>query len=82
LAARAKERGLGQQVRDALRAIDKQLRIYPQYGEPLQDLKIESAQIRIATFPPLVVRYALFEERRLVIVAIPIQPLPNSGLDP
>jgi len=82
LAARAKARGLGREVYEALDAIDRQLRTYPQFGEPLRDLKIGAAQLCIATVPPLVVRYVLNEDRRLVIVAIPIQPLPNSGLDP
>ncbi len=82
LAARAKSRGLGRQVLAALKEIDRRLHIYPQFGEPLLDLKLEPAQVWIGVIPPLVVQYVLDDERRLVMVVVPIRPLPNSGLDP
>ena len=80
LAARAKERGLGPQFRDALQKIDKLLHVYPQYGEPLRDLILKPARLWVLTVPPLVVRYVLDEERRLVMVPTPIKTLKHSGL--
>ena len=38
LVARARKRGLGRQVLDAAKEIDRRLRLYPQFGEPLMDL--------------------------------------------
>jgi hypothetical protein len=80
LLTRAKERGLEAQVRAAAREIDRRLHIFPQFGDLLADLSFPSGESRIGTVPPLVVRYALYPEQRLVIVTIPIAPLPHSGL--
>jgi hypothetical protein len=80
LLALARGLGLGQQVLDAVKELDDRLHIYPQFGQPLMDLMHEPAQIWIGVVPPLVVHYAIYEERRLVIVATPISPLPRSGL--
>jgi endo-alpha-1,4-polygalactosaminidase (GH114 family) len=82
LLLRAKERGRIAEVVAAVNAIDKSLRIYPQFGEPLFDLKHMSATVCILSIPPLVVRYALDEEHRLVSVASPLQLFSNSGLEP
>jgi len=79
LVARARERGLSQQVLDALKEIDRRLRIYPQFGQPLRDLKLEGTQLWIGVVPPLVVHYVLNEEMRLVMVAVPIVSLRRSG---
>jgi hypothetical protein len=79
LAARARARGLGPSFLTALKEIDQRLRIYPQFGQPLCDLNLEPVQIWIGVVPPLVVRYSLDEQRRLVIVATPFLTLPNSG---
>jgi hypothetical protein len=73
---------LDRQVAAAVRVIHERLRIYPQFGEPILDLKLEPARAWVATVPPLVVRYFLDEERRLVIVVAPFAPLPGSGLEP
>jgi hypothetical protein len=78
LAARARGCGLGPQFVAAVKEIDRR-RIYPQFGQPLHNLKLEPAQIWIGVVPPLVVRYSLDDERRLVMVTIPIAPLPRSG---
>ena len=59
LAARARGRGLGQQVLDAVKEIDRLLRLYPQFGDPLTDLKHEVGQSWVGTIQPLVVRYAI-----------------------
>jgi hypothetical protein len=80
LAARARERGLIVPFRAALLAMDQRLRLYPQFGQPLRDLVLEPAQLWIGVIPPLVVQYSLDEERRLVMVYLPIVPLPGSGL--
>jgi hypothetical protein len=66
---------------DALQRIDYRLRVYPQFGQPLRDLSFAPAQIWIATVPPLVVRYVLHEELRLVMVVEPFVPLRGSGLE-
>lgn len=80
LIARANERGLGSQVLDAVKEMDRRLSSEPLFGEPLIDLSLEPSQMRIGTVPPLVVRYAVYPEKRLVIVSIPIETLPRSGL--
>lgn len=80
LIAGARERGLAQQVLDAVKEIDRRLHLYPQFGEPLADLTHESGQVWIGTIPPLFVRYAIYEERRLVVVSVPIMPLSGAGL--
>ncbi len=80
LIARAKERGLDGQVRAAVTEMDRVLHVFPQFGDPLVDLSFVPGQIRIVTVAPLVVRYALYEEQRLVIVSRPIMSQPHSGL--
>lgn len=82
LIARAKARGLAKQVLAAVKGIDERLRIYPQFGQPLRDLKLEPAQVWIGVVEPLVVHYVLDEARRVVMVAVPFLPLPGSGLEP
>jgi hypothetical protein len=79
LAARAKARGLSGQFQDALRELDRRLHTYPQFGQPLRDLKLKPAQLWIGVVEPLVVQYWLNDEMRLVIVGAPIQTLPHSG---
>ena len=80
LLARAADAGLLDEVVAAARQMDRALRIYPQIGQPLRDLQLGPARLWIAVFAPLVVRYFLDEERRMVIVVVPIQPLPHLGL--
>ncbi len=80
LITRVEQRGLGSQVRAAVREIDRYLHEYPQFGQPLRDLSLESSQEWIGVVSPLVVRYAIYEEKRLVTFTIPIAPLTRSGL--
>jgi len=80
LIARAAERGIDAGVRAAAREMDRRLRIFPQFGDLLADLSLAPGELRIGTVPPLVVKYALYDDRRLVIVSIPIATLPRSGL--
>jgi hypothetical protein len=78
LADIARQRGDGGEFIAALTEFDRRLRIYPQFGEPLVDLKKEPGQVWIGTVRPLAMRYGVLEERRLVIVAaIPVL-LPKS----
>jgi hypothetical protein len=79
-AARAKAAGKAEELSAALKELERRLRIYPQFGEPFFDLKQEPGQIYEATVPPVVVRYAVFEERRLVFVGAPPRLLPNAGI--
>jgi hypothetical protein len=80
LADRAMERGLGPKFLAALKEMDQRLQIYPQFGQPLRDLKLKPARLWLGVVPPLVVRYVLDEHRRLVMVTVPILPLTRSGL--
>lgn len=79
LLVRATTAGQRAIILDAIKTLDRQLHLYPQFGEPLFDLKREPGQIYNGTVPPLVVRYAVFEERRLVFVGSPPKLLPNPG---
>jgi len=47
------------------------LHVYPQFGQPLFDLKVEPIQVWIGVVEPLVVEYAIDEARRLVIIGAP-----------
>jgi hypothetical protein len=80
LLTRAAACGLGQQVLDAVKQIDARLRVYPQFGEPLLDLHTKGERLLVGTISPLVVRYIIDEENRLVFVIVPFKPLPHSGL--
>jgi hypothetical protein len=81
LAARARTRGLGRQLIDAVKEIDRRLHIYPQFGDPLRDLESFPATLYIAVVPPITVRYLVDEQSHLVIVATRPTPLPGSGLE-
>ncbi len=75
LADIARQRGDGGEFLAALKEFDRRLRIYPQFGEQLVDLRKEPGQVWIGTVRPLAMRYGVLEERRLVIVAaIPVVP--------
>ena len=78
LADAARERGDGESFLAALREFDRRLRLYPQFGEPLTDLTHEPGQVWIGIVRPLAMRYGVFDERRVVMVAaIPVL-LPKS----
>ena len=76
---KAHERGLGPQYLAGLQEFYRRLRIYPQFGEPLSDLKLKPSQLRIGTVWPLVLRYTLDEERRLVMVVASFVLLPRHS---
>ncbi len=77
--ARAQAAGQKDAFLAVLKELERRLRIYPQFGEPEINLKQENGQIYNGAIPPLVVRYAVFEERRLVFVGSPPKLLPNAG---
>lgn len=79
LLLRAKAAGVGKEYLQAAKDMDARLKTYPQFGEPIIDLH-DSGKIWVGVVGPLVVRYAIHEERRLVMVAVPIVTLPNSGV--
>ena len=73
LADVARQRGDGEAFLAALKEFDRRLSLYPQFGEPLVDLTREAGQVWIGTVRPLALRYAVFDERRVVMVAaIPV----------
>lgn len=78
LADAARQRGDGEEFTAALKEFDRRLRIYPQFGEPLVDLRKERGQVWIGIVRPLAMRYGVFDERRLVIAAATPVLLPRS----
>ena len=78
LADVARERGDGEALLAALKEFHRRLCLYPQFGEPLVDLTQESGQVWIGIVRPLAMRYGVFDDRRVVMVAdIPVL-LPKS----
>jgi hypothetical protein len=69
LADDARERGDGEAFLAALREFDRRLSLYPQFGEPLTDLKQEAGQVWIGVVHTLAMRYGVIDDRRLVMVA-------------
>jgi hypothetical protein len=82
LAEEAKGRGDGAQFAAALKEFHRRLGIYPQFGEPLFDLKTERGQIYQGIIRPLAMRYGVYEDRRLVMVADLPTLLPMSSQGP
>jgi len=79
LAGVARDRGDGEAFLAALREFYRRLQVYPQFGDPLVDLRQEAGQIRIGIVPPLAMRYGVLEERRQVLVAALPVLLPKSS---
>lgn len=69
LSDEARARGQGSAYYAALKDFHRRLQIYPQFGDPLSDLKAQVGHIRLGLIPPLSMRYGVFEERREVMVA-------------
>ncbi len=78
-AAKAQEQGLGHEYLASLKEFDLRLRIYPQFGDPLTDLNLKPAQLWIGVVWPLVLRYSLDEERRLIMVVAAFVLLPRRS---
>ncbi len=79
LVAHAKTRGHAPEVLEAARELDRRLHIYPQFGEPLYDIKSQKETVWIGVIPPLLGFYIIDEDRRTVFVVVPLKPLPRSG---
>jgi len=65
----ARGRGDGKAFLAALLEFHRRLEIYPQFGDPLVDLRDEEGHVRIGIIAPLAMRYVVFEARRKVLVA-------------
>lgn len=75
----ARERGDQLAYYAALLEFDRRLHIYPQFGEPLYDVTQSPGQVWLGIVPPLLMRYVVFDELRVVEVAeLPVL-LPKSG---
>ena len=79
LAAAARARGDGEEFLAAPREFDRRLRVYPQFGDPLTDLREHPGQVRLGLVPPLAMRYGVLEGPRQVFVAALPVLLPRSG---
>lgn len=82
-ATTCRSRGDGAEFVAALKEFDRRLRIYPQFGEPLMDLRGASGQIWIGIVRPLTMRYGLYDDLRAVMVsASPVlMPMSKSNDD-
>jgi hypothetical protein len=78
LANIARERGDAEAFLAALKEFHRRLCLYPQLGDPLIDLKHEPGQVRIGIVRPIAIRYGVFDDRRLVMVAALPVLLPKS----
>jgi hypothetical protein len=72
LAEEAGRRGDRETFAAALKEFDRRLRLYPQFGDPLMDLTSEQGRIWNGIIRPLAMRYAIYEDRRLTVTALPI----------
>jgi hypothetical protein len=82
LADVARERGDGEAFIAAAKEFHRRLCLYPQFGEPLFDLKLEPGQVWLGIVRPLSMRYGVFEERRVVMVSeLPILMAKSAAQD-
>jgi hypothetical protein len=73
LAEMARERGDGEAFVAAVKEFHRRLCVYPQFGDPLIDLQREPGQVWVGIVRPLSMRYAVLDDRRLVMVgALPV----------
>jgi hypothetical protein len=78
LADVARERGDGEAFVAAVKEIHRRLCLYPQFGEPLLDLRQEAGQVWLGIIRPLSMRYGVLDDRRIVMVSeLPVL-LPKS----
>ena len=59
LADEARRRGDGPRFVAAFREFHRRLCVYPQFGDPLADLRGHAGQVRLGVVPPLAMRYVL-----------------------
>jgi hypothetical protein len=81
LADKAIARGDGVAFAAALAEFRRLLVLYPQFGDPLIDLRTEPGIIYNGIIRPLSMRYGVLEERRLVLVVAPPVLLPMDRPD-
>ena len=83
LAELALARGDGPAFDAALKKFRHRLELFPQFGDPIIDLVTEPGKILNGVIPPIVMRYGLYEERRLVLAVAPpiLMPLPKAAAD-
>ena len=62
------KRGDGNEFLFAVTEFPRRLAIYPQFGDPLNDVNEYRGHIRIGIIPPLTMRYGVLEDERLVFV--------------
>lgn len=79
LAHVTRARGDGEIFLAAMREFHRLLCIYPQFGDPLIDLVQATGQVRIGVVHPIVMRYGVFEELRIVTVAALPALFPRSA---
>jgi hypothetical protein len=81
LLERANARGRLDEFEAAVRTIDSHLQQRPTvFGEPRNDLQQAGLQVRAGSVKPLAVTFAVDEERHLVYVVLPFQPLPGTDI--
>ena len=81
LLERASQQGRFAELAQAIRDIDTRLHWVPlDFGEPLQDyLELRIVEL-VGVVSPLVVKYGIDEDRRIVYISLPFGLLPKSGL--
>lgn len=79
LYARAVQKGRGQEVLSAARAINDRLQSDPrEFGEPRYSLREAKLEVFVRGVPPLLVFYAVHKTKPLVFVRT-IEALPGAG---
>jgi hypothetical protein len=79
---RAGAAGFEQAFLDALTQIFRILRTYPQYGEPLRELRQDGQSVYVTlafTIGPLFVEYVLDEANRRVFLVEAFKVMPHAG---
>jgi hypothetical protein len=81
LLARAVAKGRITEVARAVGDVERRLQWIPlDFGEPLKDFVHLGIKEYIGVLAPLVVKFSVDEDRRIVYVALPFGLLPRSGL--
>jgi hypothetical protein len=81
LLARARTLGFGEEATTTVREIDRRLKIYPQFGEPLRGLQTPGHTVWVAALWSLYIEYVVDEANRAVYVVEPLKVIPHSDLD-
>jgi hypothetical protein len=73
--------GRGIEAAELIRLIHRRLEMYPQFGDPLEDLLTPGETLWIGCVSPVFLRYIIDEGRRLVIIVNPFvfRPPPHAG---